>query len=101
MEQRNEGSAELFPVHDQIDQAMILEEFGSLKARRQILVGRFSNNARASESDHAFWFGQYQVAERSKAGHDPRGSRMGENGDIRQSRFGVTTQSPTGLGHLH
>jgi len=88
-------------MDDQIDQSMILEEFGGLESRRQVLVRRFPNDARPSKSYHAFRLSQDEIAERSEAGHDTRRGWMGENGDVRQSCFGVATQRPAGLCHLH
>src|ERR1700719_1734840 len=88
-------------MHDQVEQSVILKKFRGLESWRQILMRGFPNDAWPGKSDHAFRLGQDEIAERSEAGHDSSGGRMGENGNVGQSRFRVTTQSPAGLGHLH
>ena len=79
VEQRNQGRAQLLAVHDQVDQSMLLEEFGGLESWWQILVRRFLNDSWSGEPYHAFRFGQDEIAQRSEAGHDSCGRRMGKN----------------------
>ena len=88
-------------MQDHVDQAVFLEKFSSLKSFRQILMSSLLDHAWSGETDHAFWFGNDHVAQRSKTGHDAGRGWIRENRNVRQLLFCVAGQRTTGLRHLH
>ena len=54
--------AQDFAVDDQIDQSVLLEKFGGLKTFRQILMGRFLDDAWPGKTNHRLRFGDNDVA---------------------------------------
>jgi hypothetical protein len=69
--------SEVGPANNEVDEAVALQKLCGLKPWRQILVGRFPNNPRPGEPDHAFWLRQDDVPEGSEAGHYACGGRVG------------------------
>src|SRR5690349_14979772 len=88
-------------MHNPVNESMILQEFGSLKPWREILVGCFLDHTRSGESYHAFGFCQNEIPQRSEACHNSGGGRMGDNRDVRLSSFGMTGERSACLSHLH
>ena len=64
-------------------------------------MGSLLYHARASESDHAPWFGEVDIANSGEGGGDPSSSRVGEDGKVGEARTVVPGDGTAGLGHLH
>ena len=80
---------------------VLLEEFGGLEIRRQILVRRFLDHARPGEADHRFRLREIDVADRGEARADAAGGRMREHGEVGQPRLRVQRERAAGFRHLH
>src|SRR5206468_9081673 len=78
-EQSADFFAQFFPMHNHVDQTVLLEKFSGLKSFRQLLMSGFFDHPWPCEADHAFGLSDNNVAQRSKAGHDSSSSRVCEN----------------------
>ena len=71
--------------HDGVDQAVIEQEFGGLKAGRQFGLGGVLDDARPGKADHRARLGDDQIAHAGVAGHHAGGGGMGEHADVGQA----------------
>ncbi len=80
---------------------MFQQKLRLLKSFRKLLPNRLLNHAWAGETYQGAWLCDVQVAQHAEAGgHSARG-RVGEHGDIRQTRVIQLRQAGGYLGQLH
>ena len=68
---------------------------------RQLFPQSLLDYPAARKGHSRFWLGNYNVSQHGKTGGDAAGGRVGQNRDVKLSRFPVAFQSPGNLGHLH
>src|SRR3984957_12453275 len=73
----------VFARNDGVEEAMLQQELGALKAWRKLLADGLLDDARSGKADQSVGFGDVQVAEHGEAGRNAAGSWVGHDGDIR------------------
>src|SRR5690606_6515702 len=97
----SQTSAQLGTRNDQINGAMVEQEFASLEAFRELLAYGLLDHARAGEADQRFGFGYDHITKHCQAGRHTTVNRIGENRNERQAFLTHAGQHCRGLGHLH
>ena len=80
---------------------MLEQKLCGLESSGKLLMGRLTDHAWTSESDHGLRFGQGDVTQGSKARHDTGRRRICQDSDVGKPCFTVTCECAAGLGHLH
>ena len=75
-------------MRDNIYEAMFLHEFGALESGGEFFPDGLLDDARSCKGDERFRLRDIYIAEHGKACGYAAGRRVGENGNIGQSRFG-------------
>ena len=88
-------------MHDHVHETVLDAKLRGLKSRRQFLMRRLADDARAGEADHALRLGHDDVADTRIAGHHARGRRIGEHGNVRQPCIRMPRECAACLCHLH
>jgi hypothetical protein len=89
------------PVHDEVDGALLEQEFTALEAFRKGLAHGLGDHAGTGEADQRARLADVYVAQHRKAGRYATRGGIGQHRDIRQVGFCQSRQRGTGLGHLH
>src|ERR1700687_3056354 len=69
-------------MDDSIEEAVLQNKFGTLKAFGEFLANGLFDDAGACETDESAGFGDIEIAEHCKTGGDAAGGGIGEDGDI-------------------
>src|SRR4051794_16314221 len=76
VDQPGDLAAEVFAVHDEIDEAVFLEELAALEAFGQLDLDRVPDGPRAGEADQGLGLGDDEIAEHREARGDAAGRRV-------------------------
>ena len=80
---------------------MLEGKLRGLEALGKILLDGVANDALTGKSDERSGLGKNHVAEHGKRCRNAPGGRIGEHGDVEQSRSVMAFHGTRGLGHLH
>src|SRR5688572_23885158 len=104
LEQRDEprdALAQLAPVDDHVDRALLEQEFRALEALGQRLAHRLLDHARAGEADERPGLGDDDISNEGKTRRDATHGGIGQHRDERLPRRGELVQCRGRLRHLH
>ena len=100
-EQRRDLGAQLGPLDDPVDEAVLEQELGALEAVGQLPADRPGGDPRAGEADQRVRLGEVDVAERRERGEHAAGRRVGHDRDERHAGQPQALDRGHGLGQLH
>src|SRR5688572_11889784 len=87
VDQPRDFAAEVFAVHDEVEEAVLLKELAALEPFRQLDLDRVPDRARAGEADQGFGLGDDEVAKHGEARGDAARRRVGQQADEHPARF--------------
>ena len=87
--------------HDRVDEAVVLQVFGSLEIFRQFFPQGLFDHAPTGKANQGFWFGQDQIPQHCETGCDAAGGGVGEQWHVKQPLLAMAFQRSGNLGHLH
>src|SRR4051812_42552497 len=90
-------AAEVFAVDNEVEEAVLLEEFAALEAFGEFDLDGVPDRSRSREADEGLGFGDDEVAEHGEAGGDAARCRVGEEANEELLRLVEPCEGSAGL----
>ena len=101
IQQPDELFAQAPPVHHEIHEAVLLQEFGALEAFRQVCPDRFPDHPRPCEADQGARLGKIEIPQHGERSGNAAGCRVGHEGDEGEARRIQPAEQGARFRHLH
>jgi len=85
LQRRCDRSLELGPAHDQIEHAVLEQEFAALESLGQLLANRLLDDAWTGEADEGARLGDVEIAEHGEGSRHATGRGIRQDRDVRQA----------------
>src|SRR5216684_667198 len=92
---------EVLAVDDGVEESVLEQEFGALKAFGEFLANGLLDDARSSESNKRAGFADIEVAKHGEAGGHATSGGIGEHGNVRQFFVVEPREGRGNFGKLH
>src|SRR5260370_29456476 len=101
MEGGGDKGFEILAVDDGVEEAVLKQEFGALKAFGEFLANGLLDDARAGETDERAGLANVEVAEHGEAGGNATSGGIGEHGNVGQFFVVEAREGRGNFGELH
>src|SRR5258708_39216163 len=92
---------EILAVDDGVEEAVLKQEFGALKAFGEFLANGLLDDARAGETDERAGLANIEVAEHGETGGNATSGGIGEHGNVGQFFVVEAREGRGNFGELH